>query len=327
MRENRQESVSAGNGPCDAATVRPGTLARMSALVHLVDASPYIFRAWFALPESLVDPQGRPVGAVYGFAGFLLRLLGEREPSHLGVAFDGSLTTSFRNEIHPGYKSSRERPPAELEAQLAACREMAEALGAATFVDRRYEADDLLAALVVARVGEGDRVVLVSGDKDLAQLVGPTVELWDFARDERYGPRQVEERWGVRPAQVADLLALAGDPVDDIPGVAGVGKKTATALLRVFPDLEALYDDLERVDGLPIRGARGVRRRLEEGRESAFLSRRLAVVAREAPAHASREELRWRGADRDRLRALCDRLGFDSLMGRVPRFAAAAKSG
>ncbi len=283
----------------------------------LVDASPYIFRAYFSLPDSITDAAGQPANALRGFADFLLKLVRELAPTHLAVAFDGSLTTSFRNEIYPDYKAQRDLPPPELEAQLDACRRLAGLFGA-TFIDRRYEADDLLATLCRQLGAEGLRVVIVSSDKDLCQLVGDGVELLDFARGERYGRRQVVRKFGVRPEQIPDLLALAGDPVDNIPGVAGIGRKTAAALLAEFPDLAAIYDDLDRVAGLELRGARSVAARLEAGRERALLSRRLAVLAADAP-------IDWPGLDglarRDpgagAARRVLEELGLAGLAARV----------
>lgn len=279
-------------------------------MVHLVDASPYIFRAYFSLPETMTDPAGRPVNAVYGFKEFLLQLAKTEQPTHLGVAFDESLTRSFRNEIYPAYKAQRELPPAELEAQLKDCQEVAAALGAAVFVSRRYEADDLIGTLVHELAAKGHGAVVVTSDKDLAQLVSDDVTLLDFARHIRYGPAEVEEKFGVRPDQIADFLALAGDAVDNIPGVKGVGKKTATALLRAFGDLDALYARLDEVADLSLRGAASVGRKLAEQRDQAFLSRRLTVVAVDAPAAADLEELRYTGADPALAGPLFGRLGF-----------------
>ncbi|MHC4816790.1 MAG: 5'-3' exonuclease [Planctomycetota bacterium] len=282
----------------------------MKCVVHLVDASPYIFRAYFALPESLTDPGGRPVNAVYGFKEFLLRLAATEQPTHVGVAFDESLTTSFRNEIYPAYKAQRDLPPAALEAQLKDCQEVAAALGAAVFVSERYEADDLIATLVHRLDAQGHGAVVVTSDKDLAQLVNARVTLLDFAKDTRYGPAEVEEKFGVRPDQIADLLALAGDTVDNIPGVKGIGRKTAVALLHAFGDLDGIYARLAEVEDLPLRGAASVQRKLTEQRNAAFLSRRLSLVALDAPAEADLEELRYTGADAALVGPLYERLGF-----------------
>ncbi|MEA2693300.1 MAG: polymerase, partial [Acidobacteriota bacterium] len=250
--------------------------------VYLIDASPYIFRAYFSLPDSLRDPAGRPVQAVYGFASFLLKLLADERPSHLGVTFDRSLTTSFRNDLYPAYKAQRALPPPELEAQLAACEEMAAALGAATFVDAVYEADDLIAALCERLEDEAVSIVVVTSDKDLAQLVDERTSLYDFGKGARMTAAEVKEKFGVLPDQVADLLGLAGDTVDNIPGVPGIGKKTAADLLARFGHLEDLYLRLEEVRQTPaIRGGKSLYVKLEGAREMAILSKRLATVARD----------------------------------------------
>lgn len=294
-----------------------------SVTVHLVDASPYVFRAFFALPESITDPGGRPVNAAYGFAGFLIKLVETESPSHLALAFDRSLTTSFRNDVYPGYKSGRELPPPELEAQIDDCYELAEAFGAACFIDDRYEADDLIAALVRRPGGledEGHGAVIVTSDKDLAQLVTDRVSLLDFSKEERYGPAEVVEKFGVRPEQIPDFLGLAGDPVDSIPGVPGVGKKTAVALLAAFGDLETLYRRLDEVPALDLRGAASCARKLDEHRETAFLAKRLATAAAEAPAEATLDELAYRGASAGAIDPLFERLGFTKIRDRIPRW-------
>lgn len=287
----------------------------MSGPAVLVDASPYAFRAYFSLPPTLRDRSGRSVHAVYGFANFLLQLIRAEAPSRLAVAFDGSLVTSFRNELYPPYKAQRELPPAELEEQLDLCRELASALGATTAIDDRFEADDLVAAWVDrARREAWGPAVVVSSDKDLAQLVGPHVEFLDFAKAERYGAAAVVERFGVAPHQIADLLALAGDPVDNIPGVAGIGKKTAAQLLQTFGSLDELYARLDELPHVPIRGARGLHEKLVTGRDLAFLSQRLTRVAPEAPAPAVS---RFEGAERRATDDLFDRLGFGRIRERV----------
>lgn len=289
------------------------------ATVHLVDASPYIFRAYFSLPSSIQDREGRPVGGVYGFAGFLIKLLADERPTHLGVAFDRSLTTSFRNEIYPAYKAQRDLPPPELEAQLGLCEELARAMGAATFVDPVYEADDLIATLAGQLLAHGHGAVVITSDKDMAQLVEDgRVTMLDFGKGERYTAAEVARKLGVRPDQVADLLALAGDPVDNIPGVPGIGRKTAAELLAAYGHLEDLYQKLDEIAASKRRGAAGLAAKLASGRELAFLSKRLVALARDAPVRADLAELAWRGADREAFTALCDRLGFGRIRERVP---------
>jgi len=292
-----------------------------SRTVHLIDASPYIFRAFFSLPESLKSRDGRPAGAVYGFASFLLKLVADERPTHLGVAFDRSLTTSFRNRIYPPYKAQRALPPPELEEQLRACEDVAAALGAATFIDDLYEADDLIGTLVARLEARGHGAVVITSDKDLAQLVSERVTLYDFGKSLRLTPAEVEAKLGVRPDQVADLLGLAGDPVDNIPGVAGVGRKTAAALLAHFGHLEDLYARLLEVAKLKsIRGGVALAERLAVHRDLAFLSKELATVARDAPLTAGLDDLEYLGADREAVDALFDRMGFGRIRARVPFF-------
>ena len=289
----------------------------MAHTVHLIDASPYFFRAWFSVPDTMTDPEGWPVNAVYGFVSFLNRFVREEQPTHVGVAFDQSLTTSFRNDFYPEYKAQRELPPPDLERQQEAIREVAAALGMAVFVDRRYEADDLIATLHRALRRRGHRVVVVSPDKDLGQLVDEGTELFDFAKGTRFGPDEVEAKFGVRPDQIPDYQGLAGDPVDNIPGVAGVGPKTAAGLLGAFDDLEAIYEDLERVAELPLRGARSLPAKLAAQREEAFLSRRLATLARDAPARARLADLAFDGGRREEVQRVFDGLGFGGIVERV----------
>jgi 5'-3' exonuclease len=292
-----------------------------SRTVHLIDASPYIFRAFFSLPESLKSRDGRPAGAVYGFASFLLKLVADERPTHLGVAFDRSLTTSFRNRIYPPYKAQRALPPPELEEQLRACEDVAAALGAATFIDDLYEADDLIGTLVARLEARGHGAIVITSDKDMAQLVSERVTLYDFGKSLRLTPVEVEAKLGVRPDQVADLLGLAGDPVDNIPGVPGVGRKTAATLLAHFGHVEDLYARLLEVARLKsIRGGAALAERLAVHRDLAFLSKELATVARDAPLTAGLDDLEYLGADREAVDALFDRMGFGRIRARVPFF-------
>jgi len=291
------------------------------ATVTLVDASPYIFRAHFSLPSSIKSPDGARAGAVYGFASFLLKLIADERPTHLGVAFDRDLNGSFRNDEYPAYKAQRDEPPAELVAQIDPCLEMAAALGAATFIDDRYEADDFIGTLCARLIPQGHRAVIVTSDKDLAQLVSDRVTLLDFAKGERYDAAAVREKFGVRPDQITDLLALAGDPVDNIPGVAGIGRKTAAEILAVYEHLEDVYQGIEELRTSKLRGAKTLYAKLTASRDVAFLSKRLATVATGAPLPAEfrgLDDLKFKGADTARAEALFDRFGFKKIRERLP---------
>jgi 5'-3' exonuclease len=289
------------------------------ALLYLIDALPYVFRAYFAVRE-MTNPQGHPVHAVFGFATFLMQLLRQEPLTHIGVAFDESLTTSFRNAFFPAYKANRELPPPELERQLTYCQAVARAMGMQVFVDQKYEADDLIGTLAQQAAQHGVEVVVVSNDKDLMQLVTPRVTFYDFARKRRFNHTAVTAHMGVQPEQIPDLLGLQGDPVDNIPGVRGVGAKTARSLLQSFHDIEVLYADLERVETLPLRGAKSLRHKLAAGREDAFMSKRLATIALDAPVVYAPDALTYRGALASEVTPLFDELGFRRLAQRVSRW-------
>lgn len=288
--------------------------------VHLIDALPYVFRAYFSMPTTLMDSAGKPCGATRGFLDFLVRYLVAERPESIAVAFDESLTTSFRNEIYPEYKAQRDPPPAELLNQLEGCRRGAEALGLKCLSDPRYEADDLVATLCARSREAGQRVVVVTIDKDLSQLVDEHVQLYDYARGKRYDAAAVKERFGVRPDQIADYLGLAGDAVDNIPGVKGVGPKTAAALLQHFDSMDQIYDSLDEVVNVEVRGAKSLAAKLEPCRDMAFLSRTLATVARDAPLRLTLADLSWRGADRERLQPLLEHLGIPRMATRIQRW-------
>lgn len=251
--------------------------------VHLVDASLYVFRAWHSVPAEFFDVDGKPVNAVYGFTRFLLDLLERARPSHCAVAFDESLTSSFRNAIYPEYKANRELPPEELKLQFAYCQRVAAALGLRVLSDLSFEADDLIGSVVHALRPQHFRAVIVSADKDFGQLVGEHDEIWDFSKNLRWDSAGVKERLGVHPHQVADYLALTGDAVDNIPGVAGIGAKTAATLLAHFGSLDAIYARIEEIPFLRFRGAAAAYVKLKAGAAHARLSRSLTGIACECP--------------------------------------------
>lgn len=264
-------------------------------MLYLIDSSVYIFRAYFSLPDTFRDREGQPAQAVYGFTRFLIELLRQERPVHIACAFDESLTTSFRNDIYPPYKANRELPPEELERQLLACRRMAEALGITCFSSDRYEADDLIGSLATIHRNDEMPVTIVTRDKDLGQLIKPQDVLWDYAGDIRLDVGGVRKKMGVDPEIIPDLLGLMGDSVDNIPGVRGVGQKTAVALLQHFRDMEDLYGGLERVAALKFRGAKTLAPKLEAERDNAFLSRDLATIKCDIELGDSIDDLRWAG--------------------------------
>ncbi|HTH67859.1 MAG TPA: 5'-3' exonuclease H3TH domain-containing protein [Rhodanobacter sp.] len=281
--------------------------------VHLIDGSLYVFRAWHSMPDEFHDTDGHPVNAVHGFTRFLCELLERVKPERLAVAFDASLTTSFRNAIYPAYKANRELPPPDLERQFVLCREVAEALGIPVLIDHTYEADDLIGSALWSLRGHGFRSVIVSADKDFGQLLGEFDEQWDYARNLRWGPAGVLEKLGVHPHQVADYLALCGDAVDNIPGVPGIGAKTAAALLSHFGSLDALLERVDEVPFLRIRGAASCAAKLREHADSARLYRQLTRIALDAPVAEQAEALLRRRSEAAMMDELCERLRFGPL--------------
>lgn len=251
--------------------------------LHLVDASLYVFRAWHSLPDEFHDADGWPTNAVHGFARFLLELLERERPRHIAIAFDEALDSCFRNALYPAYKANREPAPPELRRQFAWCKALCQALGLHTLAHTDYEADDLIGSAVHRARSQGFRSVIVSADKDLSQLLQAGDEQYDFAKGQRWGADGVKARHGVHAHQIADYLALTGDAVDNIPGVTGIGPKSAAVLLAHFGTLDALLERIDEVPFLRLRGAATLAARLREQREQALLWRRLTTIALDAP--------------------------------------------
>ncbi len=284
--------------------------------VYLVDSSIYVFRAWYSVPDEFSDADGNPTNAVYGFIGFLCSLIEQTSPELLGLAFDESLRKSFRNQIYPKYKANREPAPIELKRQFTWCREIAEAMGLSCFADPGYEADDLIGTLATKHRDYGHPVCVVSSDKDLAQVIHAGDHWWDFMRRQKLDARGIEEKFGVSPAQIADFLALAGDSVDNIPGVPGVGQKTAVALLSHFKTLDAIWERIDEVPHLSIRGAKSLHQRLLKHQDDALLSRQLTGLHNEVPSAVDCHDISRGEADEQRLNELFDQLNFGPMLRR-----------
>jgi DNA polymerase I len=295
-------------------------------VVYLIDASFYVFRAWHSMPPDLADGEGNPTHALYGFARFLGDLLERRRPHYVAVAFDESHGKSFRHRLFPAYKANREAAPLQLRRQFALCREFCRHLGIAEFASPDYEADDLIGTLVHRCRAKGLRVTLVSRDKDLAQLIGPGDVFWDYSDSAEYRYHDIQERFGALPERMADYLALTGDSVDNVPGVPGVGPKTAAALMKLFTSLDALFDRLELVADLPLRGAASLSRRLLEHRVAAYQARALTRICCDVPLEAARMDLTCHAPDLPRIAAFCDYQGFGSLVRRQAERLAAARA-
>lgn len=277
--------------------------------VYLIDASIYIFRAWFSVPDSMRGENGMPVNALYGFCRFLTEFVERSRPEYVAIAFDENLTQSFRNDVYPEYKMNRELPPEDLKNQFKFCKRLAQAAGFHCIGSDRYEADDLIATLCASMREQGFRSAIVSGDKDLAQLLRNNDFWWDFARDTQLMSPQVVEKFGVPPESIQDYLGLCGDAVDNIPGIPGVGPKTAVALLQAFGTVEGVYDNLEHIPKLTVRGAKSLAKKLLEHKDKAFLSKQLATVAYDAPIETDAHLLLRRSAEVSLLQELGQIMG------------------
>ncbi|HEX7478313.1 MAG TPA: DNA polymerase I [Polyangiales bacterium] len=287
--------------------------------LYVIDISGYVFRAYHALPP-LQSPKGEPTHAVLGVTTMLLKLVQEQKPALLAVAMD-SRTKSFRHKLYDQYKANRPPPPPDLSQQMARVREIVEAYAIPVLQQDGVEADDMIASLVRAAREHGLSVVIVSADKDLLQLVGHDVLMYDTGRNLVFGEQETRAKLGVPPGLVRDYLALVGDSSDNVPGVPSVGPKTAVQLLTDHGTLEALYAQLDTVK------KPALRQKLEDHREQAMLSRDLVTLHDDLGVKIDVDALAWSGADLARLRALFVELGFTRLVRDLPAVAGAEPSG
>jgi DNA polymerase-1 len=281
--------------------------------VVLVDGSSYIFRAYHALPPLTRPSDGLPVGAVSGFCNMLWKLLrdaGWVDPTHLAVIFDKSEVT-FRKEIHETYKANRSEPPEDLIPQFPLIRHATRAFSIATLEQAGYEADDLIATYARLAAEAGAEVTIVGSDKDLFQLVGGLVTMLDPMKDKRIGPDEVFEKFGVRPEKMIDLQALAGDSVDNVPGVPGIGAKTAAQLLEEYGDLETLLERAHEIKQ-PKR-----RENLIANADLARVSKRLVTLETRVPLDVPLDELAVQEPNPKRLVAFLKAMEFNTLTRRV----------
>ncbi|PPT75232.1 exodeoxyribonuclease IX [Xanthomonas arboricola pv. populi] len=293
----------------------PLAISRPTPL-YLVDASLYVFRAWHSIPDEFQDAQGWPTNAVHGFASFLLDLLEREDPEHITIAFDEALDSCFRHALYPAYKGNRTPAPDALRRQFAHCKALCAALGLSVLAHRDYEADDLIGSALQSVRAHGLRGVIVSADKDLSQLLLEHDEQWDYARNLRWGMDGVKARHGVHAHQIADYLALCGDAIDNIPGVTGIGAKSAAVLLAHFGSLDALLERIDEIPFLRLRGAAQMAARLREQREHALLWRQLTTIALDAPLALTDAGFTRAQADADMLGGLCESLRFGPLTRR-----------
>ena len=292
----------------------------------LVDGHAVLYRAFHAFPE-LSTPDGQPINAVYGFTRILLAALRDQQPDYVAVTFDHKMPT-LRSKEYAEYKAQRPPMPESLQTQIPLVKEVVTALNMPQFELEGYEADDLIGTITQQLITDKAEVltVIISGDKDLFQLVDDHTHVWlpargKFASDVEYDHDQVITKMGVRPDQVVDLKALMGDSSDNIPGVPGIGQKTAVTLLQEFGSLDALYAEVDKVvaSEVPhplIKGA--VKTKLVAGKELAYLSQKLATINRGVPITFQLSDCTVTDYNKQAVYTLFERFGFKSLMSQLP---------
>lgn len=278
--------------------------------VYLIDGTAYIHRAYHAI-RSLATSKGLPTNAAFGFARMLIKLMADKSPQYAAMFFD-SRGPTFRHDIYPEYKANRPPMPDDMAVQIPYIRRLTEGFNLPVFELPGYEADDLIGTVARKAVDEGFEVVMVTGDKDFMQLVTDRVTIWDPMKDEALDQATVTAKHGLEPRQILDLLGLAGDTADNIPGVPGIGPKTAVALLQAHGTLEGIYDHLDAI------ASKSQREKLINNREQAFLSRRLAAIETQAPIDVDVSCLIVRGPDNRKLSHIFQELEFRQLQKEFP---------
>jgi DNA polymerase-1 len=275
--------------------------------VYLIDGSGFIFRAYYGIKADMTSPDGTPVNAVFGFTRMLMKMVDDTDADHIAVVFDRARKT-FRSDIYPEYKANRDAPPDDLIPQFDLVREATRALNVAAVDMDGFEADDLIATYTRQAVEQGADVTIVSSDKDMMQLVGPGVTMFDAMKSRVIGPDEVVEKFGVDPDRVIDVQSLAGDASDNVPGVQGIGIKTAALLINEYGDLDTL---LERADEIkqPKR-----REKLIEEADRARLSRQLVTLKDDVPVETELSEFAARETEGETLIAFLTKLGFKSMI-------------
>lgn len=274
--------------------------------LYLIDGSSFIFRAFHAIP-TLTRLDGVVVNAVYGYVKMLLKLIKDHKPDYFLVVFD-TARKSFRNEIYADYKAHRPEPPEELIPQFGLVREATKAFCMASIEKEGYEADDIIATLAKKAAAEGHQVTIVSSDKDLMQLISDDISMYDAMKDRFIKREQVIEKFGAGPEKILDILSLAGDASDNVPGVAGIGPKTAVTLLEEYGTLENLLENAEQIKQ-PKR-----RQTLIDNHDNAILSKKLITLCDTVPVETNLEEYRLKAPDYSLARKFCEEQNFKSLV-------------
>lgn len=283
--------------------------------LYLVDASIYIFRAYYSIPLNFHDQDGNLINAVFGYCNFLVELL-KSKPTFISVAFDESLNTCYRNDIYPEYKANRDLPDENLAYQLNQCQRITGLLGFHSLCLKHYEADDIIGTLA-RHLAADSQIIVVTRDKDLGQLLKAGDLMWDFANDRYTGVEGVQDKFGVSCEQLPDFLALAGDSVDNIPGAPGIGAKTAAKLLEFFGTLENLLDNVERISEMNIRGAKRLQSTLVTHADQVRLYRQITEINCDIPMQVSLDDVRLGEVNQADVIEFCQQMRFGDRLQRT----------
>jgi DNA polymerase-1 len=283
--------------------------------LYLVDVSSMFFRAFYAIPP-LTSKSGLPTNALFGFLNMTLKLLREDHPEYLAFCFD-TKEPSFRSEIYSDYKANRDEMPDDLKPQIPYVKKFTELLGIKALEQVGFEADDIIGSLAKVGLKHDVEIHIISGDKDFAQLVGPKVVIQDSMRDITYDVPGVKAKWGIRPDQMIDYLALVGDSSDNVPGVKGIGPKTALKLLTDFETLDGVYKNLDKLKG-------SVLTKLQECKEQAYMSQKLVTIETDMKLNVDLDDLKMSELKKDELVQLLKELDFNSFAKQVEAGTATA---
>ncbi|KMP11090.1 DNA polymerase I [Candidatus Nitromaritima sp. SCGC AAA799-C22] len=287
--------------------------------LYLIDGSSYIFRAFFGIRQQLSTSKGFPTNALYGFTNMLQKVIRDEQPDYLAVAFDSPEKT-FRHKIYPEYKANRDEPPEDLAQQFPYFEPLVKAFGIAGLRQPGFEADDIIGTLAKKGEEDGMEVTIVSGDKDMMQLISPHIHMLDTMKNKRFTDKEVVDKFGVGPDHVIEVMGLMGDASDHIPGVSGVGPKTAGELIQKFGSIQNLYERLDEID------KKKLKEKLERDKDNAFLSKKLVTIDRDMDLECDFEDMKAGETDKAALRKMFEEFEFKSFLAEMEDSAAPASS-
>ncbi len=278
-------------------------------ILYLLDGSSYIYRAFFALPH-LSSASGLPTNASLGFTNMLLKMLKDKSPEYMAVIFDAKGPT-FRHELYESYKITRPPMPYNLSSQIPYIKEIVEGLNISMLELEGYEADDIIATICKEMENKEYKVIVITGDKDLFQLVSKNVTLWDSMKNKVSGIVEVKERFEIEPHQIPDVMGLTGDSIDNVPGIPGIGEKTAIRLIKEFQSIENLLDNIDQIPKEKLKA------NLRRYKDQALLSKELVTLKSDVPVACDLKHLKVKSPDRAKLRKLFKELEFTRLLREI----------